>query len=531
MLRLQIPKNRMNHLIDELQTHFDVATLERGWELFHKGRVSGIELLYGTEIHALLRENRAYDVILDLDDFKKSECSCPEKGWCEHMAAAVFSLYVPFGRPELLLQQLKQALLVKAKMQQARMGQRAEKKQEPGGPPEPGQPPASWHRYFDQQFYGFSVSHQSSMETFYQTAQEMLTKLAEGWPEPMRLMYRLHVLLFIMRKTEQFYVDSKSSYLSSYHESGCKAVAKLCQSQALELIPQLPAEKLLEEHPDYMKEAVQRVAEMTLQAKDSPLDWLTVYRMFWWRLDGEMQWQQEEIAALRKEADKPNNPPRKMDVLLLCLAHFAVIRGDDAQAFGELKALKIKEPHDFFLYLHMFQKRETWDRLIRWLRWMTPSVQRANQEDFSVFCQYWTEAIRHQPSDEEWVAVMEALLPRTYYYYTAYLLKTSRFKHWVDLQISHRISPANLYAAELKAVESHDPALLLPLYTQAIERCIVEKNRTSYATAAKLLKKLHGYYKQLGELDRWDDFIARLAAKYNRLRAFQEELKKGKWIP
>jgi hypothetical protein len=45
-----------------------------------------------------------------------------------------------------------------------------------------------------------------------------------------------------------------------------------------------------------------------------------------------------------------------------------------------------------------------------------------------------------------------------------------------------------------------------------------------------LLKKLHGYYKQLGQENRWEIYINRLADKFSRLRAFQEELKKGKWI-
>jgi hypothetical protein len=532
MLKLQIPKSKMNGLIDGMRMHLDLAALERGWDLFHKGHVSGVEVLYGTEIHALLRENGVYDAIIDLEDFKKSECTCSSEGWCEHIAATLFALYVPFGRPELLLQQLKQALLLKAKQQQTRTATiRSGKKQELSGPPDESQPPAAWHRYFDQQFHGFSISHQSSFETFYQTVQETLHPLAEGWNETLRLLYRLHVILFVMRKTEQLYLDSKSSYLSSHHEAGCKAVSKQCLEHTLALVPELDAEQLISRYMAYLQETFAMLTEAVLTAKESPLDWLTVYRMIWWRFSGHEDLQRNEINRLQAEAAKPHATPRKQDVLLLCLAHFAVIRGDDLSAIHELKALKQRNPRDFFLYLHMFRQEGRWDRLLRWLRWITPSMQRASQDDFGVFCQYWTEASRHLPNDEEWVAIMEALLPRTYYFYTAYLLKTSRFKHWVDLQISHRISPANLYAMELKAVEEHDPSLLLPLYTQAVERCIVEKNRTSYATAMKLLKKLHGYYKQLGQSDKWDDYIVRLAAKYSRLRAFQQELKKGKWIP
>jgi uncharacterized Zn finger protein len=100
----------------------------------------------------------------------------------------------------------------------------------------------------------------------------------------------------------------------------------------------------------------------------------------------------------------------------------------------------------------------------------------------------------------------------------------------VDLQLANRISPLSLYALELRAIEEYDPGLLLPLYHQAAERAVLEKNRASYKTAVRLLKKLYSYYKLLKKEDRWERYINRLADKFSRLRAFQEELKKGKWI-
>jgi uncharacterized Zn finger protein len=87
-----------------------------------------------------------------------------------------------------------------------------------------------------------------------------------------------------------------------------------------------------------------------------------------------------------------------------------------------------------------------------------------------------------------------------------------------------------LHPEELHLLEKEDLKLLLPLYHQAVERCILEKNRTSYKDAVKLLKKLKTYYKRLKQQQRWEQYIVRLAAQYTRLRAFQEELRKGKVI-
>jgi uncharacterized Zn finger protein len=79
-------------------------------------------------------------------------------------------------------------------------------------------------------------------------------------------------------------------------------------------------------------------------------------------------------------------------------------------------------------------------------------------------------------------------------------------------------------------LEKTDLRLVLPLYHQDAERYILEKNRQSYKQAVRLLKKLAGFYKKLKEQDRWQLYIGQLAERHSRLRAFQEELRRGKLI-
>ncbi|CRF28699.1 Uncharacterised protein [Mycobacterium tuberculosis] len=223
--------------------------------------------------------------------------------------------------------------------------------------------------------------------------------------------------------------------------------------------------------------------------------------------------------------------PKRKDALLMADAHFAVVEGKDETARQQMEQLSKREARDFFLYLHHCYEKQDWNRMLAWLRWLLPVILRAQQEELRQFCQYWMEAAGRQTDDSEWVSVMIALLPRTYNFYTSYLLKAQRYKAWIDLQLSNRVSPMNLYSVDLQTVEKQKPALVLPLYHQAVERCIAEKNRTAYKTATKLLKKLNALYKKLDRLNDWENYIYRLALKYSRLRALQEELRKGKWIP
>ncbi|MNH95172.1 hypothetical protein D3C73_478070 [compost metagenome] len=528
MLKLQIPKSRMNYLIKQVQLHYDAVILEEGWEYYHKAKVHNLHLVGGT-VKASVQGTKPFNVVIDLEDFSSSKCTCADDGYCKHMAAVFFSLYVPFGRPELLLQQLRQSILTRKKTGKS-SGLAQEKKPAIAYAPTAEMMPQEWHRFFEGKFHGFSISHQNSIESFYETALATMPVYAEGWRTSLKQVYGLHIVLFIMRKIEQFYQDTKSSYLSYYHENGCKVASEQCIDKFQEVIKVMNLDTIFTAESKHWQATLAMLGELALHGKDSPIDWLFVYRYMWWRVTDHPSWKQHEMRRLDLLLNKKELTPRKKDLLLIARAHFDIMQSQMEPAFQRLNEITHRNTGDFFLYLHANASEGSWDQNLIWLRWLTPAIQKANHDDFRTFCQYWMDTAKHLDSDAEWVQIMESLLPRSYYYYTAYLLQTSRYKQWVDLQLANRISPLSLYALELKAIEEEDPALLLPLYHQAAERAVLEKNRASYKTAVRLLKKLHGTYKQLKQEDRWERYINRLADKFSRLRAFQEELKKGKWI-
>ncbi|MFC0215555.1 SWIM zinc finger family protein [Paenibacillus chartarius] len=525
MLKLQLPKNRIQYLLQQAPKRFDAAILERGWEYYHKNLIAQVELKFGTLIYATVQnpERRACEVTIDIESFENSECSCPDDGMCAHIAALVFHLYAPYGRPELLLQELKQAVLQRSRMRAA--AARTEKTETRVLAPEPVGPAAEWQRFFDQRFYGYSLSHQHSIDTFRDAAWESLNAFAQDWDEAVRGLYRLHVVLFMLRKIEHFYLDTKASYLSYHHETGSKQGAALCIEKLKETVEKLP-DAVFQSRHSLWRETLAMLGEWALQGRESPIDWLFVYRFIWSHVP-VAKWRLEESERLDALLAKEGASGRLHTVLTLARAHFDVLLGESTGELPKrLEKLTAKRPGDFFLYLQEAHQHGDALSLLRWLRWLKPAMATATHDEFRTLCQYWTDVVKHIDNDAEWVGVMEALLPRSYNYYTGYLLQTKRYRQWVDLQLANRISPLNLYAAELKDVEKNDPALLLPLFTQAVERSVLEKNRTSYKTAVKLLKKLHTYYKKLDREADWERYVNRLAVKFARLRAFQEELKR-----
>lgn len=526
MAQIKIPFNRIEYLVKEMESEIDSSVLNRGWDYFHRGYVSPLELIQGTELRARVRGTKRYEVVLDLSNFGKSDCSCPYGSCCKHMAAVLFQAYAPYGRPELLL-----ARMVK-EVQTRRRPRTSSKSSVSERPKELSQKdfPRQWQEFFDRRFSGYALSHQQSIEGFYTAAVEMLEPLAVSWNPLLRGLFRLNVGLFILRRINQFQQTNSSSYLSYYFEGSCRTVIQQCRDRLEETARSFDREAAADKYPRQWKETMDILREQALEPAVSVANWMEVYRFFWWDVFIRPQDSQEEQERLAKLSQKTDMRGRREDVLRLALSHFDIMADRDDEAFQKLDNLHERHVSDFFSVLNRLLRSEQWDRLVVWLRWLLPAMPKAKQDDFLRVSAFWTEAMKHQPSDEEWVRAMRQLLPRSYYSYTDYLMKSGRYREWVDLQLSNRIPPLNLYVQDLKTVEAHHPELLLPLYHQGVERSILEKNRASYKIAVRQLRKLHSCYKKLKQLDRWEEYINRLSVKYSRLRAFQEELKKGKWL-
>lgn len=532
MLKIKLPKNRIDFLAAGAERRMKLAVLERGWEYYHRGLVDNVTLVQGFILQSDVRGKETVRVSLDLEQFERSECTCAFEGYCKHMAALIFCAYSAHGRPELLLMQLKQAIMTRRK---AKAGLKPEKAADTAAATLlPELPPKEWSRFFEQRFHGYSLSNQHSVEQFHQAVWDTLGGTAQDWPGPLQPLYRLHLTLYVLHKIEQFHTENQSSYLSYYIENGCKIVAGSCWEKLRELAEEAEAFKeTASRYPKHWKETLDTLSAAVTHHRAGPVQWPDVYRFLWWRIIYNASPDKGEAAAkeLRRleQLAAQQTVPRAKDGILLAISLFDILEQRDQDAMKRLMELNTKNFADFYVLLERLSEEGDWNRVLVWLRWLMPVLAKAKQEEFNAGCSYWVEAVKHQHSDEEWIRVMLSLLPRSYYYYTDYLMQTERFRQWVDLQLATGVTPANLYTAELRTVEAHDPGLLLPLFHQSVERAVAEKNRDSYKLAIRHLKKLNSLYQQLGKTDLWNDYLSRLHVKYARLRAFKEELAKGQW--
>jgi hypothetical protein len=457
-----------------------------------------------------------------------------------------FQIYATVGRPELLLQEQKQ-LYFQRMRRTAASKTRVQKASEPAQLPL-GNHPAEWHKFFDQQFYGYSMTHPYAAENFYQAAQEKLTGLAAKWKEKHTTqLFQLHILLFVLRKLNQFFTHNPTTYLSYHLEKGCKKAAAECAEQLAHTLDAMDAKSVANIDARDMDQTADLLRQWLLSGHRQAVSSIDVYRAIWSKLLGQPERIQREAAKLNEGLANAGSAARKAaresareaggtgsslhNLRRLALAHFLQMAGDDEEAMRRIDEAGGRGVAAYVWYLNQFRESGQWDRLHRWLNCLRTRMQEAKPESFRFLCHCWQELTKHLGSDEEWVSVMRSLLPRSYPDYAKYLLDRGYYRQWVDLQIAHRATPASLHSEDLKKIEEIDLQLLLPLYHQSAERLVLEKNRNSYKMAVRTLKKLKSCYRALKQNERWELFYDGFLHRYNRLRAFQEELAKEKLLP
>lgn len=183
---------------------------------------------------------------------------------------------------------------------------------------------------------------------------------------------------------------------------------------------------------------------------------------------------------------------------------------------------------DFFAPL---ARSGQWERLAGWLEMFGPLLERA-RSGLADYGRVWDETLARLPEAEPrmW-KVLSGMLPYASDFYSAKLLERERWDEWMDYQLSSGAEPSSFKVTALAPLEKNAPELLLPFYHQAVERLVEHRNRDGYKRAAKLIKRLEKLYKKLKREERWESFLESFNAKYGRLRALQEELKKGKLMP
>ncbi|MBM6619169.1 SWIM zinc finger family protein [Bacillus suaedaesalsae] len=545
MLQSELTKEQLDYCAEEIMRElspdidYDRVKMKKGLNLYRQGHVFNAKM-EGRYIEAQVQDEKLYDVSLDLDVFVLSSCSCSVEGICRHKLATFFYSYAMVGRVGDFFQDWKSSK--KLDITKARPKDLTKEEEEKSVI---GEKVSAWYTYFKRSYHAFKEKHKQDrfsfnqlflFESIYRVFFQDLRKSAPQTPF-IKDLFIIHAAIYTMQKlveeSEQskLSISSKDSYVYPYMSELLNNVyERLVEIKSL-AIP-LSAESLL-------KDTREHLSQLLFSGNEYQYERLMAY-FFVWNVLLRKEWIQEEKAFLTEK--KEEFIKRKQSFAVECqfaLAHLAYLEKDDDAALKLLTTIQGNILRFYYFWIANLQPAQEWQRQRIWLDVTLEILEEHHKRliDYHSkrnmtrqFLPYYEENAKQLDDPSSYEMVLKSLLPYSFQEFDHYLLENQNYDTWADLQmlVGYQIDeqPREL----LKQIEAIDITVLIPLYHRAVNEAIKGRNRPSYKLAVRYLKKLRTYYKKLKQVERWDEFIDRLATEHKRLRAFQEELERGKLL-
>ncbi|MGG4036173.1 hypothetical protein ABEV74_21020 [Paenibacillus cisolokensis] len=567
------PKSPLDNKIlaeleEKLSLYMKPIIVERGWRYYLNGRVKHVKEMDGNTIMGAVQGEEIYAVTLATDNFFYSACTCPYDSLCKHMAALFFAYCERAGwRPELSYESLVGRKPAPAPWQSAAW-ESAAGAAEPSHPGEEGSL-EQWRSWFGEQHGETWKMCRHSLHHM-QPVLSGLKGLSKTWPADRRRLHWMASILFVLEQTDKA-IASVDSYNRYYQEVSYSRMAEPWIAHFHELVSERRNEYADERERLWTEGIADWLLRRATSGEKALVRWDSLYLQFSRTLSEHRAFRMKEKAALEKMLGKSEAADLgKAEATGLSKSEAADLGKAEATGLSKLETADLGKSeaadggHPFVRIAyaqHRFHEeadeeavamlegiafahtaafafhcarvrleQHRWRDLECWMAYLAERLpERKTNDALHSFLLLCGLAADRQP-DGRWEAYMIDLLPSSYATLSQHWLDHGRFRDWADLQLLLGIRPEELDVQTVREVTRQAPSALIPLYHQAIEESIRARNRQSYRIAVKQLQKLEKLYKSVEARERWNEFFGSLVRKHQRLRAFQEELEKGKML-
>ena len=516
------------NLIQNTAYYFDDLTLKRGFQYYKQGRVHQFSMENPPVMEAVVEGREEYRVEIHLESFSLSRCDCPLQGPCKHMAAVLlnFADWQNRSVPALVNAKASTGSAVSSNLRNQ------PSPQQEAATRLPSMKVMEWHDVFGRCIA--PLAQQVRNPQYVEAALALIFKIKPPLSSVTEQLFRLHAHLFLLElltKPARNQSQSFGNFMGYYTHL---AVSEL--QQAIEHSLENPLH--LNDEPEQWPRIIDTLAylrqEMLTETRD-PSPFSVCYYSLWshWiipNMQDKMLFS-EELDQLQEFEEKLNSSISRYSWLLAqSWLHFQLSEDENAWSLLQSAAERPDfHPEALMRFLAPLSVANEWPRMVNWLVHIGQLLSHRKFYKLEEYSQYWEKAVTKLPDAEPqmWNTLVE-MLPSSRDIYDEKLLTYGKWQEWMDYQLSAGREPANFRVTKLQPLEKHAPETLLPFYHQAVERYVSEKNRGSYKAAVKLLKRLQKLYKRMKQEDRWESFISAFTLRHSRLRALQEELRKGK---
>ncbi|MGG3914004.1 hypothetical protein [Rossellomorea vietnamensis] len=540
-IRIQELKDKLLPMSQSIQGELDPNqdesknVVSKGLLLFRQNLVSNVKVR-DDEVSAEVQDVTPVTLELNLLFPLLSKCSCPQDKWCRHQMATFFMLYNKVGRVSEWIQnwrsqsqpasQEAQSLdeLMKKHGALKKASDLLNERKTRGNTPE------EWWQFFDsllkkedlelleRQPYLMDVLVQNITKRFMKEA-----PFEREW----KPLYQLFATFYLSIEIDLF-LQKRNVELSREQYS----MYDFLLGEMEDAVEKLSIHAMPFSFDPYIAFLKKQTIEMSDSTENSTMMKAEVYRFLWYYLFKQKSWRREEVKRL-EEQDKQD--PTFYNVALL---HQYLLLEDLNKASEVVDKLgtELVAYSEFWLRKFFVGKRyEVGFFLVRnILSRMPDHLETLDYYEATRFVRWF---VRILPMD--WLMekdsslvneLLLSMLPYSFFSYNEYLITAKSYREWVELQKYMNYSIGEMEGMGLRDVTKEAPELALPIYYAGVITAIDQKNRDSYKLAVRYMKKIRTIYKKTKKTDKWDVYLTYILEKYRRLRAFQEECRKGKLI-
>lgn len=518
-------------LEQQLNNHVETTIVKRGWKYYEEGLVNSANAGSHDNLYGVVQGSDLYAVILDAGHLRYSSCTCPYSGFCKHMAAVYFQYCSQqeggHGLAERsyfkLLGLSAASSLLKNKIEQ------------PLPEPVPTDPGASgtaseWMEWMEAAHGESWRKCRHSLHSL-QPVLSALKGLSKDWDKPKQRLHWSTAIIFVLEQAEHAIttVDSFSRY---YHEMSFLRMAEPWVDHLFTLVSELVPEKMEADEEIWADFLIAHVIKRASSLEQQLFDWGNIYLVLCEKFSANRKWFERELSSMLKLIHHDEAGDVNKDFLHSAIGIMYFFDQQDKLAIEHFSQSSFERSQKI-MYPCAAERieQQKWELVEQWMSFLFERVNKVkNNRTVGPFVTLCRRADQDRPDLPIWTEYMTQLLPHSYTELSDHWLNQKRYEEWADLQLLVGSKPEDAGANALREIAKQAPHVLLPIYHQSVDACIQTRNRQGYRMAVKQLKKLEKLYKADKDVARWDFYIAGLVRKYQRLRAFQEELWKGKIV-
>ena len=507
----------------------DAQVVQKGLILYRQGGVSQLKL-EKDGISAVVQDVIKANVRLDLNLLYLSECSCPTEGLCRHQMAVFFQILSHQSSVSTWVDDWRKPLREQKTAKSLEIGRAKDLLTDTGQlKPDYKAWSEAFHESFDSIMRGNGDPRHYVISDLFSV---YIRRLKAGAPfeQEWKNLYLLIGSLVSFNKLIQLSVEL------GHDEDTVNRYYRHLFQDLMEDMEDLAARLSVQSLPFAFDSFIEPLKEdsRSLLEVDSFIEFerIHLFRVLWTGLFKRKGWREEILQQLMAIPNK--NLSIEVGIIHI---HF-LLREDE-------EALSLLHPYDenitpyFFYWLEHLSFQKDWRRMEAYVVEFVSRIKSYLnwQHDFYTcreFMKLTSRTIAPFCNDNNRLDLYEKalaqMLPYSFHDYELHLFGQKEYEKWMELQTYVGFDFASITSDRIKTLQSEQPHVLLPLYHQAIQADIALKNRDHYRQAVRKLKKLRTLYKKMKRLDDWNVFLELLLTRTKRLRAFQEECKRGKLI-